>query len=180
MSAAPQLKLVPEQTYLSDPGLSRFEWLDGELVERNVGSLDHGRIQGRCYMALEQFILASGIVGFAVVEPHCRLKIGGHLRYRLPDAAVVLGSDTGRYLERSPELVVEVLSPEDRLSELFIKLDDYFRNGARIAWIVLPSERSVLVFDGESKGAVKTAQDTLEGGDVLPGLAIRVSSLFPE
>ncbi|MDQ6665860.1 MAG: Uma2 family endonuclease, partial [Acidobacteriota bacterium] len=50
-------------------------------------------------------------------------------RFRLPDVAVVFGAHRGNFLDRGPDLVVEIRLPEDSIASQFRKLDDYFANG---------------------------------------------------
>ncbi|HLJ13618.1 MAG TPA: Uma2 family endonuclease [Bryobacteraceae bacterium] len=79
--------------------------------------------------------------GYAGTELHCRLKAGDRTVYRLLDVAVVLGEfNDDRYLDRAPDLVVEIRSPDDGLPALFRKMDEYLSNGARLGWLILPEE----------------------------------------
>lgn len=85
--------------------------------------------------------------GKVYVEPHCRLQVGARVRYMLPDVGVVLNDNDpdGLYLQRAPDLVVEIRSPEDSIAMIHRKMAVYFENGAQLGWIILPEEKSVLV-----------------------------------
>lgn len=179
MGALPAPGPITEERYLSDPEFEHAEYVDGIIVERNLGTKPHARLQARlCRKLDEYFDTHTG--GYAVGELHCRLKIGGRTRYRIPDVAVVLGdtSEEQRYLDRAPDLVVEVRSPEDPLTAQLRKMDEYFANGCRMAWLVLPEEKAVVILTPGAAPRTAAAGEALDGGDVLPGLSIPVDDLF--
>jgi Uma2 family endonuclease len=179
MGALPAPGPITEERYLTDPEFEHSEFVDGLVVERNLGSKPHARLQSKCCRKLDEYFdTHSG--GYAVPELHCRLKIRGRTRFRIPDVAVVLGdtSEEQRYLERSPDLVVEVRSPEDSLTSQLRKMNDYFENGCRLAWLVLPEESAVVILAPGALPRTAAAGEMLDGGDVLPGLSIRVDDLF--
>ena len=179
MGALPALGPISEEQYLADPAFQHCEYVGGIVVERNGGGKPHSRIQANCCGFIWTY-LRTNRIGYAVTELSCRLKVGGYSRFRLPDVAVVLGDESTeqRYLERSPDLVVEVRSPDDSFTSQLRKMDDYFENGCRLAWLVLPEEQSVLILAPGAAPRTATAGETLDGGDVLPGLSIAVDDLF--
>src|SRR5262249_21564922 len=77
-----------------------------------------------------------------------------------------------------PDLAVEVLSKGNTRGEMALKLKDYFLAGVRLVWFVDPRKRTVRVFTGPDRSTVLTEQDTLDGADVLPGLALLVKQVF--
>ena len=58
------------------------------------------------------------------------------------------------------------------------KLDEYFANGARLGWLILPEEKSVLVLEPDAKVRTVVLGETIDGGDVLPELRLPVDGLF--
>ena len=179
MGALPAPGSITEEQYLTDPEFEHSEFVDGIIVERNVGAKPHSRIQANCCGFLWTYLRANKI-GYVVTELTCRLKMRGRNRFRLPDVAVVLGDKSAeqRFLERSPELVIEVRSPDDSLTSQLRKMSEYFENGCRLAWLVLPEETSVLILARGAEPRTAAAGEILDGGDVLPGLAIPVDELF--
>src|SRR4051812_6951739 len=93
-------RTVSVDEYLSYPAYEHHEFVNGEVVALNVGSKPHGRIQGRCFRKLDEYLDTRGS-GYAGTEVHCKLTIGGEIRFRLPDIALVLNdpSPKSRYLE---------------------------------------------------------------------------------
>lgn len=92
---------------------------------------------------------------------------------RLPAEGVRRG-----FLKIAPDLVVEILSPSETASELEEKLDDYRAAGTPLIWVIDPDRRTVMIVSGDAPLRWIRAEDTLDGGDVLPGFHCRVIELF--
>ena len=91
----------------------------------------------------------------------------------MPPAAVPDG-----YAEVPPDLVVEVVSPNDTRREVAAKARMWLRYDVRLVWVVLPQTRSVDVYRPGHAVVTLTDQDTLDGLDVLPGFTCAVSTVF--
>jgi len=174
------VKALPLEEYLSSPAYEHCEWIDGEAVELNVGTMPHSRIQVKCARKLDEYFdrRPGGYVGS---ELRCRLTVAGELRIYLPDVSAVLGGPELAeiaYLDRAPDLVVEIRSPDDSLSALHRKIQDYFDNGTKLAWVILPEERAVLIFTPNAPTRTAVSGETLDGADLLPDLTIPVDALF--
>ena len=78
-----------------------------------------------------------------------------------------------------PDLAVEVIAPDDKYSEVGIKVDAYRADGVRLVWIVDPQQEKVIVHHGDDWQPQVLAGDvTLSGADVLPGFTVQVSEIF--
>jgi Uma2 family endonuclease len=117
------------------------EYLDGELVERNMGNKSHGRVQGRFIYLLSQFEGATGIF----VIPEVRHKVTP-TRYRIPDVAVFASEPASEVPDHPPLAAIEVLSPDDRIGYVVPKLDEYRRWGVAHIWVADPEDRKLLVY----------------------------------
>ncbi len=172
-------KAISVAEYLSDPAWERLEYVDGELRERNVGGKSHARVQANLSHVLVEYVRAHP-PGYVAAELRVRLAGPSGVEFRLPDLAVVLAdtSPEDEYLDRAPDLAVEIRSPGDSIAELLRKMGRYFAHGARLGWIVLPEERSVLVATPDGAVRAVTAGETLDGGAVLPDLRIPVEEIF--
>jgi Uma2 family endonuclease len=168
-------KTVSVDEHLSNPEYRHSEYVDGEVVGLDVGT----KIRVRCASRLMEY-LDQHPIGYAAGELHCRLNIRGEVRFRLPDVAVVLNDadEDAPYLNRAPDFVVEIRSPDDSLGSQLRKMIDYFSNGTRVAWLILPEEQSVLVLTPDGPPVTAGVGETLDGGAVLPGLSVAVSDLF--
>lgn len=181
---------VPESTglltgheLLRMPHLNPCELVNGRLVPMTPTNAEHGRIELNVGAALRAFVrwqnLGSVLVG----------EVGVFTRrspdtLRAPDVLFLSHErDAGRtrrrgFLDVAPELVVEILSPDDRLSEVHQKLGEYFAIGVRLVWVMDPAARTVRVYRGPDDVRSLTEGDVLGGEDVLPGFTLPVVAVF--
>ena len=102
---------------------------------------------------------------------------------RAPDAAFIRADRVSDGLPQgffpaAPDLAVEVLSPDDRASEVLAKVEDWLGAGCRAVWVVDPKTRTVAVYRATGEAVILKTTDTLTGGDILPGLEIPVGKIF--
>jgi Uma2 family endonuclease len=131
MAALPHSPLVSVEEYLNTAYDPDVEFVDGVLVERNVGDWLHSLIQSNLIFALR------------TKYPH--LKVVAELRssvtptrYRLPDVCVLLAAPKTKYLVEAAFLVVEVLSEGDVMSVVIEKLKEYAGKGVPNIWLIDP------------------------------------------
>jgi Uma2 family endonuclease len=179
MNGPPVALSVTIEDYLSNPAYEHCEYVQGAVLEMNVGTGPHANAQLNCGSILRQYFLKKG-GGKAFTELRYRLQIDGQVRFYQPDVAAVLGSTSVdfKFLDRSPDLVVEVRSPDDRLHELFRKAEDYFAGGAKAVWLVEPGEQCVYVLLSGLPARILTRGETIDGGVLLPDFAEPVDSIF--
>ncbi len=105
MGATAPPKTVSVDEYLSNSEYRHSEYVDDEVVPRNIGSKTHSRTQVRCGCELMKCV-GDRVDGYVAVALHCRLNIEGRVRFRLPDVSVILNDtdDEARYLNRAPDL----------------------------------------------------------------------------
>jgi Uma2 family endonuclease len=120
------------------------DYLDGELVERHLGSKPHSRAQVRlvlCFEALRKSCLFE-------IYTEITLRISP-TRYRVADLAVITGEDReeGNYPTRPPQFVVEIVSEDDRFVDIATKLAEYHTWGVKHVWLVDPWTRKFHVCD---------------------------------
>src|SRR6266849_3110731 len=130
-----QQTLVSVEEYLntSYEGPDR-EYVDGRIVERNLGEKDHSRPQRKFI----QFFgtLESTLRTYAFPEQRVQVK---PTRFRVPDICVYVGSEPSEQIFHTPPfLAIEILSKDDRATDLQEKLDDYRDFGIPFVWVVDP------------------------------------------
>jgi len=137
------------------------EYVDGEIVERNVGEIDHGDLQSRIVL-----YLATHCPQFwAAVAVRIQVKA---TRFRVPDVTLVAGPQpAGRIITVPPHMVVEVLSPDDRAGAIQEKIDDYLAFGIPYVWVVNPRTGRGYVHTMEAAreakdGILRTADPAVE------------------
>lgn len=89
-------------------------------------------------------------------------------------------SEQERFWRLAPDLVVEVISPSDRVRDVVAKVQRYLDAGVRLVWVVEPRRHSVTVYPANGDSHVLLPGDVLGGGDVLPDFRLPVADVFPE
>lgn len=126
------------------PGHLRYGWevLDGELFVAPEPSLQHQRVNGLLWRALQDAAPADLEV-FLPVD----LRLS-NIRQVQPDITVARRTDaTGSFLDRPPLLVVEVLSPSNRGHDLSVKRELYEQAGVPSYWMVEPDNGEITVLE---------------------------------
>jgi Uma2 family endonuclease len=130
--------------------LERYEIVDGVVIELPAPSVGHQRVVRRLLRLLEDFV-SSRNLGEVLPTPLDIVVQQNPVRTRQPDLlfvraenVLILEKQQDR-LEFAPDLVIEVLSPSDSVSELLKKLNDYHRIGVKEVWLVNPLAKTVEV-----------------------------------
>jgi len=135
--------LVSVEEYLSTSYKPDVNYIDDHLEERNVGTPEHGDLT----WYLKFLLRARGLRVFT----EARLRVAPK-RYRVPDVCAYLTDPCEkRVLTVAPLLVIEVLSPEDRLQRTAVEANDYLDMGVPIVWIVDPVEKLAYVVDSKTR-----------------------------
>ncbi len=82
------------------------------------------------------------------------------------------------YYKAPPDLAVEIVSPFDSPRQIRRKAALYLRAGTRLVWVVYPDERFVDVYRPDGTVATLEGEDTLDGGEALPGFRVTVGEVF--
>ncbi len=147
-----QATLVSVDEYLntSYPDGDR-EYVDGQVVERNLGEKDHSRLQRQL---IGLFIsLNAALKTFCFPEQRVQVH---RTRFRVPDVCVYLGSEPDEQIFTSPPfLVIEILSKDDRASGLQEKIDDYLNFGVPFVWVIDPRRQCAWVHTGNGSHEAK-------------------------
>ncbi|MBN1309831.1 MAG: Uma2 family endonuclease [Anaerolineae bacterium] len=83
------------------------------------------------------------------------------------------------FIPYAPDLAVEVVSPHDTATKIHQKVVEYLRAGTQLVWVLYPESRTVAVHTSDGAHTL-TEENTLDGGDVLPGFSVPVREIFPE
>ncbi len=119
------------------------EYLDGEIIERHLGSKPHSRAQMRLLLCFEALRKSSSFEAY----PELTLKLSP-TRYRVADVAVLAGGAASEKYPIEPSFIVaEVVSEDDRQVEILEKLADYHSWGVKHIWSVDPWTRKLFVYD---------------------------------
>src|SRR5213592_630960 len=102
---------------------------------------------------------------------------------RAPDVAFVARERVGvirerGYAELAPDLLAEILSPDDRPGEVLAKVADWLAAGTKLVWVLDPDRVEVRVHRRDGSLAILHESDSLDGEDVLPGFNCPVRQVF--
>jgi Uma2 family endonuclease len=184
MNAVAEKTAYTPEDLLALPDEKSFELVDGQLVERHMGAESSwvgGQILHRIQLVLDQHPI--GLVFGADNGLQCFPDDPN--KVRKPDLSFVR---SGRlpgdrppegYLRVAPDLVVEVISPNDLAVEVEQKVAEYLGAGVAVVWVVEPRSRVVRVHRADGSSAWLTEGGELTGDDVLPGFRCRVADVFP-
>jgi Uma2 family endonuclease len=161
---------------------SRYELSRGELIPMTPVGLQHSWIVARLGMFLTRFVAEHGL-GIVGMEGGFKLQ-GDPDTLRAPDihfvpqARIDKEGITEKFADYAPELAVEVLSPDDKASDIQKKIAEYLAGGVKLIWVVEPTTRTVTVYRSHQDIEVVSADQELTGGDLLPGFHVKVADIF--
>jgi len=200
-SIAPWAELVPDAPYpltvedmlaLPDDGYI-YELVDGVLL-RMAGSGGRATvIGGNMYAALRAFVLprrlgvatpADGVYKFPGAETGLIPDAGYYRAERLDRV-----SDQSKPLPFAPDLAAEVASPDQTATDMAPKAQRYVRGGTRLVWVLWPDRQEVDVWRPldvrpryqdmrPSTTRRASADDVLDGEDVIPGFTLTLTAAF--
>jgi|WetSurMetagenome_2_1015567.scaffolds.fasta_scaffold310083_2 Uma2 family endonuclease len=127
---------IPLAQYLASTYEPDCDYVDGEIEERNVGERTHARLQARITAYLLAHYEAQGVEVFTEI----RVRVSPS-RFRIPDVCATIGDPGEEVLTKPPFLCVEILSPEDGMSRLEVRIQDYLQMGVPHVWVLDPLTR---------------------------------------
>ncbi|MFO0797297.1 MAG: Uma2 family endonuclease [Gemmataceae bacterium] len=191
-AAAPRPATAPAPPLTSDDLLRMgdagkgYELVRGKLKELNVRT-ESSRVGGKVFSRLDRhcddhragwaFPPETGFRCFAAdpTDPD---------RVRKPDAAFISFATLPRarykrdgFCETVPDVVAEVVSPNDTVREVDNKRLEWLRAGVKEVWVLNPDTSSIHVYQGAGRLALLSESDTLTT-PILPGFAVAVADLF--
>jgi len=123
--------------YLRNSYRPDCDYVDGEVQERNLGEFDHAAVQA----FLTSWFFQHRHEWALQVLPEIRIRVAER-RVRIADVCLVSRSQpVEQVLTRPPLAVIEILSPEDRISRYNERLGDYRQMGIQNVWVIDPSTR---------------------------------------
>ena len=157
----------------------RLEYIGGDVIEvvsNSYASLTAARILARLLFYVDEHRLgyvtgADG--GYIVSNKRYTPAVGFISKQKQPDPPRVT------WIPYPPDLAVEVLSPSDGPADTRIKVVNYLQAGVTV-WLVAPDHKQVEIFTPGQAVRQVGVEDTLDGGDVLPGFQLAVKDIFPE
>ncbi|MFO0851977.1 MAG: Uma2 family endonuclease [Gemmataceae bacterium] len=172
-----------------------FDWANrpenaGRRLELNAGEVEEMPSPGEAH-ALVCWLVIKLLTEYVVrrgrghlLTNDCGLIVRrGPDTVRGPDVMLFLDDLTLQqarrgHTDRTPPLVVEVMSPSDTLPKIGRRVGQYLDRGAGLVWVVDPDLRAVYVHKPDEYMKVFDGDDELTGNGVLPDFSCRVADLF--
>ena len=182
MTTVDQITTAGELERMPDDGC-RYELVRGELRKMPPAGDEHGDIAGTLSGFLLMHVRPNKLGKVYAAETGFKLATDPDT-VRAPNVAFIrqeridaMGRIRG-FRSGAPDLVAEIISPNDVYAEVEEKVADWLDAGVRMVVVVNPRQRTVTVYRSRSDILVLREGDVLKGGDVVPGWALRVGELF--
>jgi Uma2 family endonuclease len=168
-----------------------FELIRGERIKRMPSVAGHNHIANMLLRALIAF-LAKNPLGEAFIEAAFVLPDADDKQWvtgsRTPDVSFYSAARLDEYRAQNPDwkakpyflppdLAVEIVSPNDTYSKVTDKVDLYLEDGVRLVWVIDPQRSKVTVYTADEQTTLGE-DDSLSGGEALPGFEITIRTLF--
>ena len=161
----------------------RGELIRGALYKTVATGAQHGKIVVNVSILMGSFVKLGRLGWVIASDSGIRLEHNPDT-VREPDFAYIsaeklpLDAHVPGYIEVVPDLVVEIISPNDRPVAVYDKAQMWLRFGVRLVLLVDPDVRTVTVMPQDGPAQTLTDTDILDGGDVLPGFTCPVQDIF--
>ncbi len=181
MASKPALMTADELLALGDIG--RSELIRGELVRMSPSGFEHATVAAEICAILRDYVRKQRLGLVTTAEGGFRIARDPDT-VRAPDVGFVATARLPAvprrgFFEGAPDLAVEVISPDDRWSEVVAKANAWLEAGAAAVWILDPPNRTVTVYQPQAASKVLRDDEVLDGDAVVPGFAVPVRDLFP-
>ncbi|MGO9114549.1 MAG: Uma2 family endonuclease [Thermoguttaceae bacterium] len=184
MSTLSKIEMTAEDfLQLADDGL-RHELIKGELTSMPPSGSEHGYETIWIGRIVSTYILDHDL-GFPFGAEAGFILGRGPDTVRAPDFAFIRkdripdGRVPKGFFPGAPDLAVEVLSPSDRAVEVEDKIQEWLDVGTQQVWVVNLHRRTLTVHRRDQPPQVLRADDTIEGGELLPDFRAKVAQLMP-
>jgi Uma2 family endonuclease len=155
---------MPIEEYLRTIYRPDADFVDGEIVERNLGEFEHSTIQA----GISAFFWNRRAEWEIQAVTAQRIRVSPRT-VRIADVAILRANAPREKVSLTPPLIcIEILSPEDRLSRAKLVLADYLAMGVPHIWLIDPIRRAAFTFD--ERGLLEVDPHNL----AVPGTAIRL------
>jgi Uma2 family endonuclease len=182
--ATKTLLTVEQYAALEEPGGVRYELSEGELIVTPSPSCFHNEIRDEFNTRLRAFVKQHKLGG---VTSETDVQLMPDV-VRRPDVAFIRavrlrGIDLHKVpLPLSPDLVIEIISENDRADDLMLKVTQYLAAGTRAVWLLYPNTRLAYRYlPGKLEPEVRSADagHAFEEPEMLPGFSIPLAEILP-
>jgi len=168
--AMPAGTLISVNEYLSSSYDPDCDYVDGEVLERNLGEYDHAKLQKKLILYFGNRESELGIL----VVPEQRVQVSA-TRFRVPDVCVLQGKEPDEQIfTKPPFLCIEILSPQDTMTRMLERIHDYLNFGVPNVWVLDPHAKRAY---GYTASGMQEATDGVLRTQ-HPDIAVPLAELF--
>ena len=188
----PPFRFRPE-TPMSDEDLMRFcaanditrveREVNGEILVMSPAGNSTGRRNAAIIGALDTWAQAEGrgyvfdsSTGFTLPDGSMRSPDAAWIERTRWDA--LSESDKSRFSPICPDFLIELRSQSDHLSELQAKMTRWIANGAKLAWLIDPTEQTVSIYLPDQSPAVHRHPAYVQGSGVIDGFKLMMARIW--
>ncbi len=190
MSILEQTELLTLAAWIERYDEQPFEYIHGAYLPMSPNKSRHGTIAKQLLFALDSFTLPKALGESFMEMPFVLTDQPDWVRgSRVPDVMFFRAERLAAWKASDPDwgdkpfvlvpdLTIEIISPNDRYSDISNKISLYLQDGVQAVWIVDPKQRSVTVYLAADKWHLLAEKDTLDGGELIPGFALPLAKIF--
>jgi Uma2 family endonuclease len=156
---------------------------NGELIVMSPTGTGGGRVESRVYLALGNWAVADGRgeaygpnTGFKLPDSSVRAADAAWMSSQRWDA--LDAEELKRFARTCPEFVIEVRSESDRLAPLQKKMQMWIANGADLAWLIDPIEKSVTIYRTGDQPEHLAHPTSVQGTGPIAGFELAMSRIW--
>lgn len=178
--------VTPDEFLEMGDAAAGYELIDGQLRE-NPMSTESSRVGGEVYFHVRSFLGDQKLGWIFPQETAFKCFVDDPGRLRKPDGAFISFETLPKseyvpdgFCIAVPDLVWEVLSPNDTAKEIDLKVDQWLNAGVNSVWVLQPENKTVKVIRNDGSIALLREKDTLSEPALLPGFSVSVARLFAQ
>lgn len=175
-------KVISGEELAQMPDVSSCELVEGKIVKMSPTGFLHGKVEMNIGFALLEYVRERGIgqvnsgeVGIYTNRNPDTVRAADVLYISHEKFSEVASKS---YLDVSPEIVVEVMSPSDSWSEVTIKIQEYLNIDVKEVWIADPELQQIFVYQSIDQTKVFSIDDNLTSEKILPGFSMSLHDIF--
>jgi len=179
-----ETKLITGEELYAMGDIGSCELIDGRIVEMTPAGGEHGYLELNIARELSIFVrrhklgwVMTGEVGIFTRRNPDRVR-GADVAFISTEQAD--NRPRAGFLELAPALVVEIISPSDRWTDINDKLEEYFAIGVPWVWLVEPKDETVRVYRSPTEMVKLGAEETITGEGILAEFRLPLAEIFAD
>lgn len=179
--AEPETMTAEQLERISIPGKST-ELVRGRLIVREPPGTNHGRIAARLAMLVGVFVYQHGLGDVFAQDTGFKIESNPDT-VRAPDLAFVARERRAQLARRgyaplTPDLVAEIVSPDDSAGGVLAKISAWLEAGVRVAWVIDPERSTAQIYRPDGSVSLVTPDGMLDAEYVLPGFTCPLAEVL--